>query len=89
MKIFEGCKEQKKSWSIKLKETTVGLTSLIAVDSISGLGICVLISFDNDGAILLWPGAKNILLDEGYDPHEYNNGFSECGSIITRIDNGG
>lgn len=80
MKIYQEEKEEKKSWAIRLNNS-----SLLAVDSITGEKICSIIVFGTHyGEIWNQNDVKHRLQKEGYDPFEHGNKFTDRGSIIIK-----
>ena len=83
MKIYSDEKMQvKKSWCLKLCESSDRDIYICAVDSETGKGITNLISFLSDGRIVRDFQSFDILGEMGYDPYEHNNSFDHNGSIV-------
>jgi hypothetical protein len=87
MKIYKEETKQKKSWAIKLEESSVRSVGaeLNAVDINSGKHLTTLIVFYNDGSIVTPDHAKGYLVKGGYDPYEHNNTFSDNGAIVVNF----
>lgn len=73
---------QTKTWGLKLSDHGTGSFTLYAANQNTGEGVVALIKFYGDGTVERKPFAKDILEDNGYNPHENNNSFDNKGRII-------
>ena len=86
MKVFKKkqAEESTKRWAITLIEE-VEYAKLIAVDSYNGKQIAVIMVFMANGEIVTSQYAKDILIEQGYSPAQYNNKWDDKGRIIIKF----
>ena len=82
MKIFEETGvEVKKSWSLKLISEDEEIR-LVAVDSTTGVHVCYILVFMENGIIRKSQFCTGKIMAQGYDVVEHGNDFDDNGSII-------
>jgi hypothetical protein len=77
-------KERKKqSWGIRFSEkVNTANVYILAVDMETDEHICLIQTWSTNGEIFCDKGAKECLIEKGYDPFEHGNSFDEKGAII-------